>query len=78
METKTKFGFGSISKHPPKWLVPSFAATIAIIGVVSFIVSGDPGITDLAKVRINHYLTGLSLLLSAIAPFFGVDIKLRK
>ena len=78
MQVKTKFGFGSISKHAPKWLVPTFAASIAVIGVVSFIVTGDPGISDVAKVRINHYLTGITMLISAVAPLFGVDIKSGK
>lgn len=78
METKTKFGFGSIAKHSPKWLVPSFAAAIAVIGVASFIITGDPGISDEMKVRINHYLTGLSMLISAVAPLFGVDIKAKR
>jgi hypothetical protein len=75
METKTQFGLNSITKHPPKWLVPTFAASIAIIGVASFIVTGDPGIGDELKLRINHYLTGLTMLISALAPLFGVDIK---
>lgn len=78
MKSKTKFGLGSIVKHSPKWVVPSFAASIAIIGVASFIISGDPDISNEVKVRVNHYLTGLSMLVSAIAPLFGVDLKAIK
>lgn len=78
METKTQFGLGSIAKHSPKWLVPAFAGAIIIIGVASFLVTGDPGISDPTKVRVNHYLTGLTMLISGLAPLFGVDLKTKK
>jgi hypothetical protein len=75
--TKAQFGFDSLAKHSPKWLVPAFSASIAIIGVIAFMVSGDPAIADELKLRINHYLTGITMLISVIAPFFGVDIKAK-
>jgi hypothetical protein len=70
---KAKFGAGQFSKHSPKWLVPTFAATILAVGVVQFLVTGDPEIPDELKIRINHYLTGFTMFVSGIAPLFGVD-----
>lgn len=70
-----KFGIKQFKKYAPKWLVPAFSIAIIVIGVITFLVGGDPAISDELKLRINHYLTGLTMLLSGIAPFFGVNIK---
>lgn len=77
METKTKFGIDNFAKHSPKWLVPAFSATILLIGVASFLITGDPALSDELKVRINHYLTGLTMLVSGLAPLFGVELKAK-
>lgn len=78
METKTKFGFGSIAKHPPKWVVPVLALIIGSISIASLMVTGDPGISDDFKIRINHYLNGLSMLVTLVAAMFGVDIDKKR
>lgn len=78
METKTKFGLDSFAKHAPKWLVPSFSIAILMIGVASYLITGDPALSDEFKIRANHYLTGLTMLVSGIAPLFGVELKQTK
>jgi len=78
METKTKFGLGSVAKHAPKWLVPAFAGSIIVLGVASFLITGDPSLSDELKVRVNHYITGIGMLISGLAPLFGVDLKVKK
>jgi len=78
METKTQFGIGSFAKHAPKWVVPSLSIAILVIGTAQFLISGDPGITPAVKERVSHYLTGIGMLITAIAPFFGVDLKQKK
>jgi len=70
---KAKFGTDQFSKHSPKWLVPTFSAIILAIGVIQFLVTGDTEIADELKIRINHYLTGFTMLISGLAPLFGVD-----
>ena len=70
-----KFGLKQVARHAPKWLVPAFSIAIIVIGVVTFMVGGDPAISDELKLRINHYLTGITMLISGIAPFFGVQIR---
>jgi len=78
METKTKFGIGSFAKHAPKWVVPTLSIAIIVIGVIQFVISGDPALSDAVKVRVNHYLTGIGMLITAIAPFFGVELKVKR
>lgn len=76
METpKAKFGFGQTDKHAPKWLVPAFAIAIIVIGAVTFMINGDPALSDVFKLRANNYLMGLAMIVSGIAPLFGVDLK---
>jgi len=72
---KTKFGVGQITKHSPKWVMPAFAIAMLLISVASFMISGDPAISNELKIRANHYLSGLTMLLSGIAPLFGVEPK---
>ena len=75
---RTKFGVSQVMNHPPKWLVPAFSIAMVLIGVVSYLISGDPLISDEFKLRFNHYLNGLTILLSGIAPFFGVKAEPKK
>lgn len=75
---KAKFGIESFAKHAPKWLVPTLAGTILIIGVAQFLVTGDPAFSDELKLRINHYLTGFGMLVSGLAPLFGVDLNKKE
>lgn len=70
-----KFGLKQWRKESPKWVMPAFSIAIIVIGVVTFMVGGDPAISDELKLRINHYLTGITMLISGIAPFFGVNIR---
>lgn len=76
-KTKATFGVDSFAKHSPKWLVPTVSGIILTIGVTSFLITGDPSLSNEFKVRINHYLTGLTMLISGLAPLFGVDIKTK-
>ena len=71
--SKAKFGADQFSKHSPKWLVPTFAAIILALGVIQFLVTGDTEVPDELKIRINHYITGFTMLISGLAPLFGVD-----
>lgn len=77
-DQKAKFGLDNFGKHAPKWLVPTLSALILVIGVAQFLITGDPAISTELKLRINHYLVGLGMLVSGIAPLFGVELKKLK
>jgi len=75
LETETKFGFGSIAKHAPKWVIPSLALVIGLISIIDYMVSGDPGLSNEIKIRVNHYLNGFTMLVTLLATMVGVDLK---
>lgn len=76
--TKTKFGKKQLSNASPKWLVPVVSSLVILIGVAQIAISGDPSLTEAFKLRSGNYLNALIVLISGVAPFFGIEIKSTK
>lgn len=72
---RTKFGVNQVMKHTPGWVVTSFSLAIVVLSVVSYMVSGDPGLSAELKARLLHYVVVVQMLLAGVAPFFGVDVN---
>lgn len=73
--TKAKFGLKQAAKHPPKWLVPAFSLSVALLAAFQILIKSDPILTPYAKDIVEYYANCIIVLLTVIAPFFGVDIK---
>lgn len=73
--TKAKFGLKQAAKHPPKWLVPAFSISIALLAAFQILIKSDPILTQQAKEIVEYYANALIIVITTIAPFFGVDIK---
>lgn len=70
----TKFGLKQVNNHTPKWIITTISVTAVLLGVAQFLVAGDPTLPDDVKLRWNHYLTAAMMLVSGIAPFFGINL----
>lgn len=70
---KTKFGVGAITKKTPKKVRIIVGTLVILTMVATFIISGDPGIPDDLKVRLNVYLKGLDMLILGAGEMFGLQ-----
>jgi hypothetical protein len=66
-----KFGTSQLNTKTPGWANKVFYITTALIGVLIFAISGDPGIPAEKVVRIVLWLTALDKFILAISKLFG-------
>jgi hypothetical protein len=72
---KSKFGKSQLNNASPKWVVPTVSSLIVLIAVAQLAISGDPSLADVFKIKSGNYLNALSVLITGIATFWGVEIK---
>lgn len=76
--TKAKTHFASrtaIRSKTPSWANNAVAITIILLGVVHFIVKGDPTVPAETSDRIILYTDGLAMAITAISRLFGVTYE---
>lgn len=66
-----KFGTSQLNAKTPSWANKIFYVATALIGVLIFAISGDPGIAAEKIVRIVLWLTALDKFILAISKLFG-------
>ena len=72
---KTKFGFGQLTSKTPSWASWLFRIVFILTTVAAFIISGDPQINDMIKVRVLLYLKGVDMLIYGFSKLFGVEVQ---
>lgn len=66
------FGLGQIGQETPLWAKNMFRVVFALTAVATFIIAGDPVISDEIKIRIAVYLKGLDMFMYALSKMFGI------
>ena len=73
--TKTTFGIEQISKKTPLWAKWVFRVVFLLTAVATFIITFEPAISDLVKIRVGLYLKGLDMLVFGLSKMVGVTLK---
>lgn len=65
----------SVSKPTPEWATWAFRLVFIITGVATFVIAGDPALSNEFKIRLGVYLKGLDMAVWAITRAIGVDVN---
>ncbi len=65
----------SFNLPTPKWATWVFRVVFILTGVATFVMTADPAISPVMKVRIAIYLKALDMLVWGVTRAIGVDVS---